>query len=181
MRGLYFRLFVLIALTLGIDQATKRLVIDNLHLGETFRPIPALAPYFQITRSFNTGAAFGIFPQSGVLFTLIAVGVVIMLIALYPRFTSGAARVGIGLVCGGALGNVIDRVTYNAVVDFIHYQIPGVISNVSNLADHAIVFGVLIIVADSWRRDSKPAADELTPTDDAKPATIRIESNPTED
>jgi signal peptidase II len=66
-----------------------------------------------------------------------------------------------GLICGGALGNVLDRLQHGFVVDFIHYQIPGVISNVSNLADHAIVLGVILIYVDSWLMDrkGKPAAD----------------------
>jgi signal peptidase II len=53
------------------------------------------------------------------------------------------------------LGNALDRIQYGLVVDFIHYQIPGVISNVSNLADHAIVAGVLLFFVDSWRSDRK--------------------------
>ena len=62
-------------------------------------------------------------------------------------------RIATGLICGGALGNAVDRIRHEHVVDFIHYQIPGVISNVSNLADHAIVFGVALILIESWRVD----------------------------
>ena len=59
-----------------------------------------------------------------------------------------------------------------AVIDFIHYQIPGVISNVSNLADHAIVLGVLIILIESWRadsRDQKSQSADTPMTDAASP------------
>jgi signal peptidase II len=62
-------------------------------------------------------------------------------------------------VCGGAIGNALDRLEYGAVIDFIHYTIPGVISNVSNLADHAIVFGVLLLVLESWRGDEHQAKE----------------------
>jgi signal peptidase II len=173
----YLHLFALIALTLAVDQITKRIVVDALMVGETVRPIPALAPYFQITRIFNTGAAFGILPNAGWLFTVIAVGVVIVLIALLPRFPSRTSRIALGLVCGGALGNVVDRLLYDAVVDFIHYQIPGVISNVSNLADHAVVLGVIVLIIDSWRGDSRPKTADALPADETKMDTISVDSN----
>jgi len=152
---------IVIALTLGVDQLTKRLVLAELDFGETAQPIPALVPLFQITLSYNTGAAFGFLPQAGDIFLVIAVIVIIAMIIFYPRLPDSAriTRYGIGLVSGGALGNAVDRLDHGAVVDFIHYTIPGVISNVSNLADHAIVFGVLLILIESWRTEEpKPAA-----------------------
>ncbi|NDJ63213.1 MAG: signal peptidase II [Chloroflexi bacterium] len=138
-----------------LDQISKRWVVDNLVMGETFQPIPALVPFFQMTRSENTGAAFGLLPQAADLFLIIAVVVVVALILFYRQIPDHArfTRFGVGLVCGGALGNALNRLEYGAVVDFIHYQIPGVISNVSNLADHAIVIGVILIVIESWRAD----------------------------
>ena len=52
-------LFVLILSVLAADQISKRLIVDNLRVGETSKPIPALSPFFQLTRSQNTGAALG--------------------------------------------------------------------------------------------------------------------------
>jgi len=149
-------LLVIVVIVIALDQVTKQLVISNLRLNETFRPIPALAPYFQIVRSENTGAAFGFLTQSSDFFLVIALVVVAIMLVFYPRVPNAArlTRFAMGLVVGGALGNAFDRVSHGAVIDFINYQIPGIISNVSNLADHAIVLGVLIIVAQSWRADS---------------------------
>ena len=68
-------------------------------------------------------------------------------------------RLACGFICGGALGNAADRLQHGLVIDFIHYQIPGLISNVSNLADHAIVLGALLLLLESWlpaRRKHKP-------------------------
>ncbi len=133
---------------------------------ETVRPIPALAPFFQITHSQNTGAAFGFLPQAGDLFLLIAVVVVLAMLYYYPRITGSAwiNRIAVGLVVAGALGNAIDRLTFGHVVDFIHYQIPGLISNVSNVADHAIVLGVILLFVVSWRADrAKSEADADSP------------------
>ncbi len=152
-------LFAIIAAVLAADQLTKRAIVENLRLGETRQPIPALTPFFQITRSHNTGAAFGFLPQAADLFLVIAVVVVIAMIYFYPRISGQARlqRIGAGLICGGALGNALDRIQYGLVIDFIHYQIPGVISNVSNIADHAIVVGVVFIFVDSWLKDRAEA------------------------
>ncbi len=137
----------------AVDQVTKGWVIDSLRMGESRQPIPALSQFFQITRSENRGSAFGFLPQAGDIFLVIAVVVVTAMLVFYGRLPDHAnlTRLAIGLICGGALGNAIDRLQHGAVVDFIHYQIPGVISNVSNLADHAIVLGVFPIFIDSWR------------------------------
>lgn len=152
-------LLVVVGVTLLVDQVTKSVIIAQVAVGETVQPIPALVPLFQITRSVNTGAAFGFLPQAGDIFLVIAVVVVIAMFIFYPRLPESArlTRYAIGLVCGGALGNALDRLQHGAVVDFIHYTIPGVISNVSNLADHAIVIGVLLLVIESWRETPKDA------------------------
>ncbi|MBZ0280460.1 MAG: signal peptidase II [Anaerolineae bacterium] len=158
-RWLQFALIV--AGVLVFDQVTKRLIVEGLRVGETRRLIPALSPFFQITYSQNTGASFGFLPQAGDLFLLIALVVVIGMFIFYPRIPAEAriTRLATAMICGGALGNALDRIEYGHVVDFIHYQIPGVISNVSNLADHAIVLGVILIFIESWlleRRKNQP-------------------------
>ena len=155
-------LLVIVAAVLLVDQVTKHQVITHLRLGESYQPIPALYPFFQITRSENTGAAFGFLPQTGDLFLVIELVIVAILLIFYPRVADkdSLTQLAIGLVVGGALGNAFDRVAQGAVIDFIHYQIPGLVSNVSNLADHAIVLGVLIIVVKSWRSDSETAPEE---------------------
>lgn len=138
---------------LAADQISKLVVTNELEFYESVQPIPALSDYFQFTRTSNTGSAFGFLPQAGDLFLIIAVVVVLALLYFYPRIPDEGhvTRLATGLVVGGALGNALDRLHYGHVVDFIHYRIPDVISNVSNLADHAIVFGVILIFIDSFR------------------------------
>ena len=157
-----------VALTAAVDRVSKLWIISNLEPYQSIQPIPALAPLFQLTRSANTGAAFGILPMAGNLFLLLAF---IIIAAMLWHFRSVPSRasylpVCIGLVIGGAVGNVIDRLTWGHVIDFIHYQIPNLVSNVSNLADHAIVFGVLLIVGESvWserRIDARDGIQEVT-------------------
>ena len=67
------------------DQASKLYVVRNLALGEVWAPIPSLERFFTFTRTTNTGAAFGLFPNVGGLFVLIAIGVIIGIIMFYPR------------------------------------------------------------------------------------------------
>ncbi len=155
-------LVVIVIAVIVIDQVTKQFIIDHVPFGESVSPIPALSPFFQITYIHNTGAAFGFLPQGGDLFLIIELVVVVILIGFYPRIAAQErlTRLGIALVIGGALGNATDRITHGAVIDFIHYQIPGVISNVSNLADHAIVIGVIVIFVQSWRADSAKSGED---------------------
>jgi signal peptidase II len=169
LRRRWIMLIAIIIPVLALDQITKRIVVDTLTLYETTRPIPALAPFFQLTRSENRGAAFGFLPVAGDFFLLLAIIIVIALIIYYPRLPEKAhiTRVAFGLVVGGALGNALDRFEYGVVIDFIHYTIPGVISNVSNIADHAIVLGVLILLVESWR--SEPASTVDTPPAASQP------------
>ncbi|RMF80445.1 MAG: signal peptidase II [Chloroflexi bacterium] len=147
---------VVVGIVLAIDQITKRVIVANLRNGETHDLIPALSPLFQVTRSHNRGASFGLLPEAGDLFLVIAIVVTGFMLYYYPRIEADGRtqRLASGLIIGGALGNAIDRINYGFVVDFIHYQIPNVISNVSNIADHAIVLGVILIFIDSWRAEA---------------------------
>ena len=162
---------ILIALVVLIDFVSKQSVSENLVLGETREPVELLSPYFQITLSYNTGAAFGMLPDAGNIFLLIAIVVVIGMLFFFNRIPDSAnlTRVGIGLIVGGALGNALDRIQHGHVIDFIHYSLPQLnLSNVSNIADHAIVIGVILVLIDSWRleRLEKKAAvvDPSSPT-----------------
>lgn len=165
-------LFAIVGTILLVDQLTKRAIVNDLLLGESRQPVPFLSPFFQITRSHNTGAAFGFLPQAGDVFRLVAIVVVGVMLYMYPRIpeSNRLARIATGFIMGGALGNVIDRIEYGYVVDFIHYQIPGLISNVSNLADHALVLGVILFFIASWQDErAKKAQSELLPPSDANP------------
>lgn len=143
-----------------VDQISKQIVVRSLAPGESITPIPGLGSLLEITYIQNTGAAFGFLPQAGPLFLLIALVTVATMFSIYSRVPEKAllTRIAIGLICGGALGNVMNRLQYGAVIDFIHYQIPGVFSNVSNLADHAIVIGVILVFLSSWQSESSGVA-----------------------
>ncbi len=156
----------------SIDQLTKAWVVNNLHLGETVTPIPAIGQYFALTRSLNTGAAFSILPQAGNLFLVIALAMIAGIIIFYPRMAEGHwwERFAYGLLLGGVLGNALDRIRLGYVVDFVLLQLRPLISNVSNLADHAIVIGIAILFIAQWQntrvKKSQPGqATGVSPND----------------
>lgn len=165
------RLIGMVVLVLLVDQLSKRLVVTSMVLGESITPVPALSDVFRITYSYNTGSAFGFMPQAGDVFLVLALLIVAGLFWYYPRIPNHApvTQIAIGMICGGALGNALDRLEYGHVVDFIHYRIPDLISNISNLADHAIVLGVILIFIDSFRlerlekRQAEANAQEAVP------------------
>lgn len=148
-------LLSLMSLIIAIDQLSKHWVLANMQLGQTILVIPALHPYFQLTYSTNTGAAFGLLPMAGDFFLAAAVAICGVIFYVYWRtpHEAMAQQVGLAFIVGGALGNIIDRLQHGHVVDFFHLMIPGVVSNISNFADHFIVGGALILLIDTLRRD----------------------------
>jgi len=147
---------LIVALVLLLDQVSKNWVVENMFLGQTIEVIPTLAPYFQFTRSANTGAAFGILPSAGPMFLVLSILITLVIVFVVARSEPQAhtLRIALGLIVGGAVGNVVDRLQHGHVVDFFHVMIPQIgLSNVSNFADHAIVLGVIVLLIDSWLRD----------------------------
>lgn len=130
-------------LVLMLDQITKTLVVQYLPLHEVWPPLPAWGWFFRLVYIQNTGAAFGLFPKSSPIFTIMAVLVILGLVYYYPHFPieHGGVRLSLGLQLGGALGNLVDRLRYNYVVDFIGISF----WPICNLADLSIVAGILLL------------------------------------
>lgn len=123
-----------------VDQVSKHFVRTELTLGQK---IPEEG-FFQITYHINTGGVFGLFADQAFLITLIAiVGIIAILIySRYPAFNGLLVKIALGLLLGGAIGNLIDRIRFGWVTDFIH--VGG--WPVFNLGDSAIVIGVVIML-----------------------------------
>ena len=136
------------ALIFALDQLTKYLVVTHLQYGESWSLLPHLERLFKFTFIINTGAAFGMFPQLGNVFTLIAVVVIGGIVFFHHHLPTENlwVRVSLGLQLGGALGNVIDRLTRGYVVDFVDIGFWPIF----NLADLAIVVGVLVLAHHLW-------------------------------
>jgi signal peptidase II len=165
-------LFTVTGFIIALDQISKAWIVNNLNIGETILPIPALFPYFQFTRSTNTGFAFGIAEGGSSIILLVNIIIVLVLLYTYTRSAAKAnlQHIALALVVGGALGNIIDRIQHGYVVDFFHIVIPNLISNVSNFADHAVVLGVIILLIDSYleeRREKRKLAETETIAQDS--------------
>jgi signal peptidase II len=137
----YAFLLALALLVLLADQAVKALVSDKLKNG---RVVEVLGGFVRLDYTFNTGAAFGIFRTGGVVFAAVAVGVSAGIVIYYRRVATSPLilRAALGLILGGALGNLLDRIRLGYVVDFIDLRWWPVF----NLADSAIVVGVCLLV-----------------------------------
>jgi len=131
--------FVAIAV-FGIDRLTKLAVLGLLDQRGSVKIIPGL---FDLTLVLNDGAAFGLFKGKAVFFIFIST-VVIAAILLYVLKNRGAGLLvssALGLVLGGALGNLADRIMFGRVVDFLDFQIWPVF----NIADSCITIGAVIL------------------------------------
>ncbi len=127
------------------DQLSKLWIRSNLAIGESLFEVG----FFRLTRVHNTGAVFGLFQGQSFPLTIIAlVGVAaILLFALrfshhFPSLNNSLGKVSLGLILGGTMGNLIDRLRFGYVTDFIDVGIwPSF-----NIADSSVVVGVIIVV-----------------------------------
>ncbi|MES0020628.1 signal peptidase II [Mesorhizobium sp. M0036] len=134
-----------VIIVVSIDQVSKYLAIENLELGQktTFRLVPLVS--FRL--ALNTGINFGVFSTGGHVFRYLLIAILssIGLALLGSAFSASTLqkRVGLAIAAGGAFGNVIDRLTYGAVIDFLSISCCGISNPWSfNVADIAIFFGL---------------------------------------
>jgi len=141
------------ALILIADQFTKVLIVSSYQLGEGF----AVTDFFNIVRVHNEGAAFSFLASAGGwqrwFFTglgLVAAGVMVWMLKKHP----GQKLFGFAIACilGGAIGNVIDRVLYGYVVDFLDFYHAGIHFPAFNVADSGITLGAACLILDEVLR-----------------------------
>lgn len=132
------------ALTLLLDQVSKAVVRASLPLHESIGLVPGV---FYLTHIENVGAAFGLLPGQRILFVLVSVVVLFVITVYIVRQKPASAWVvfALGLIAGGALGNLVDRAGAGVVTDFFEFGF--VEFPVFNVADSAIVVGVTILIA----------------------------------
>lgn len=153
-------------IVLAADQASKWWVLNVLDLPELRQVV--LLPVLNLTMVWNRGVTFGLLNGLGawghVLLAILSLAVVGALGIWLRRAESAVVAVAIGAIAGGAIGNVIDRVRFGAVVDFIHAHVDSPWGELSwyvfNVADAAIVCGVAALIINSQflnRRQEKSA------------------------
>lgn len=134
-------MYLIALILLSVDQFSKYIIRQKMPLAES---IPVIKSIFHITYVENTGIAFGLFPQGHSLFIIISL-IIILVIIFFERkkvIKSLKERFCLGLVLGGALGNLIDRLRFGFVIDFLDFRIWPVF----NLADSGVCIGGILMV-----------------------------------
>ena len=143
------------AFALALDQTTKAVMLGVM---QPPRLIP-VTPFFNLTLGFNEGASFGMLGglMQGRLWAMITLtGLIIALIGVWAlRAKSGSERVGLSLIFGGALGNIIDRIRQGAVTDFLDFYWKDWHWPTFNMADVAIFIGAMLILSTALHRKRK--------------------------
>jgi signal peptidase II len=147
--------FVIIAGVLVLDLGTKLMVQRHFHL---YQQMDIVGEYLRLTYIYNPGAAFGISlgPYSRQIFlvlSIIALGALIGMYS-YTPISDRVRLISISLICGGAMGNLIDRIrSESGVVDFIDVGVGDVRWPVFNIADMAVTTGAVILALSLWREE----------------------------
>lgn len=160
--------FYLVALAIILlDQATKRVIVGTLRLGQG---LPVVPGFFDLVFVLNPGAAFSFLatlPDSvrNPFFITISVTAVILILVYRTRHLQqhALASLSLALILGGAIGNLIDRLRYGMVVDFLLVHVYEYHWPAFNVADSAISVGVTLMVLEmllEWRREKRKTGTE---------------------
>lgn len=161
----YALLFGVAGVSVAFDQWTKWWVRENIAFGGEWLPdwLTWLSPYARLVHWYNSGAAFGMFQNGNLVFTILAFIVIGAIIYYFPHAEPDdwTLKLAMGLQLGGAMGNLIDRLLMGKVTDFISVgAFP-----VFNIADASISVGVAILLLGIWLKEreekSKAALAEI--------------------
>jgi signal peptidase II len=155
---------VAFAISLALDQLTKTWVVATLEFSDR---VSVIEGFFYLTHVRNPGAAFSLFAEAPVeirgpffiVTTLIAIG---LIVSFFRKLSPGdrLSALALGLILGGAVGNLLDRLIYGAVVDFLRLQLWGGYSWPDfNVADSSIVIGVALLVLELFASEGESLTD----------------------
>ena len=169
----YWGIFTIAAVIIALDQWTKWLVRTNIPAGQSWLPdsLLWLSPYARIVHWYNKGAAFGIFQEGSMVFTVLAFIVSAAIIYYYPQVSKQdwPLRLAMSMQLGGAICNLIDRLTIGHVTDFISVgTFP-----VFNIADSSISVGCVVLLLGVWwqERSAKKEKVQASASDQPSEAT----------
>jgi signal peptidase II len=148
-------------LAYAADQAHKYWMLDIYRIAERGRV--EITSYFDLVMAWNKGVSYGLFAQNGTIGRFVLIGVSLAAVTgLFIWMANSMTRLtglSLGLIIGGALGNLTDRIVHGAVADFFHFHYAGFSWYIFNIADVAIVAGVIGLMLDWMMQSSgdKPA------------------------
>ncbi|MFC7092377.1 signal peptidase II [Jeongeupia naejangsanensis] len=150
----FWQWIALAVVVIALDQVTKHVIEAAFAYGDVRPVIPG---FFNLTLAYNPGAAFSFLADAGGwqrhFFTVLALGVsVFIVLTLRKHHAESLFSLSLSLIMGGALGNVIDRVLFGHVIDFIQVYYRNWYYPAFNLADSAICVGAALMVWDSFRK-----------------------------
>ena len=161
-RGLGIALIVF-----GLDQVTKYWILEHV-----MQPPQVLevTPFFNLVLGWNRGVSFGMFNQDSQwnawILSGIAIAIVVALLVWLRKADKFLVAAALGLIIGGALGNVVDRAQFGAVVDFLDFHMAGYHWPAFNVADSGITVGAVLLVVDAlFAKSEKHKTSMPDPTD----------------
>jgi len=146
--------YIIAGLVIAVDQFTKWLVVHKM---EIYEQIPIINDFFYLTSHRNPGAAWGILQNQMIFFyivTVIVLAGVIYYLHTYAR-RNRKLSIGLSLILGGAIGNFIDRLFHKEVVDFLDFIIFKYDYPIFNIADSALVIGVILVIIVTFLDEKK--------------------------
>jgi signal peptidase II len=156
MKNKYLWVGSIIGTILALDQLTKHLIEKHLRMYEV---VPVIHGFFNLTRVRNKGAAFSLLSTApdgfrSWFFVSVSVAAVTVIAMLIRKASDRLLVASFSLIAGGAVGNLVDRVRYGEVVDFIQWYVKSWYWPSFNVADSAITVGVVLLVIDMLFRKS---------------------------
>ena len=144
---IFWRWIVLAVVVIALDQLSKIWALGTLHMAEQV----AVTSFFNLVLVFNAGAAFSFLANAGGwqkwFFVVLASGISMWLVAMLRQHArERLLALALSLILGGAIGNVIDRLRFDAVVDFLDFHLAGMHWPAFNVADSAITLGVVLML-----------------------------------
>jgi len=171
----YAFLFSISGAIVLLDQVTKNIVRSNLHFGEIWPQNHWIVNYARIVHWSNTGAAFGMLRDFGVVFAVLAVVVSIAILIYFPKIPreDWMLRLALAFQLGGAIGNLIDRLTIGHVTDFVSLDSFAVF----NVADASISIGVVLLAISLIQRERKEKTAKSKLIEENNPDSNELVSN----